>query len=94
MASKTVRDVHDADSATYNHDDRPTVVLESVFLPSGEHARREYPVEREAIPPGREPSHWLVLATSSAGRLLLDTDDLRAIWTGPGSSPFSSRGDQ
>lgn len=93
MALEPVRDVHDADSAKTDTDDRPTVVLESVFLPTGEHARREYPVEREAIPPGREPGHWLVLATSGDGRLLLDTDALRAVWTGLGSSPWATGGD-
>ena len=66
-------------------DDEPTVVLESTFRPSGKVAHREYPVETESIPPGHEPDHWPVLAMSSEGRLLLDTDDLRAVWTGPGS---------
>lgn len=94
MASETVRDVLDAGSAIKDHDDTPTVVLESVFLPSGEVARREYPVVREAIPPGSEPEHWLVLETSGAGRLLLDTDALRAVWTGPGPSLFLSGGDR
>lgn len=94
MASESVRDLLDTDSAPTDHDDTPTVVLESVFLPSGEHARREYPVVRKTTPPGSEPSHWPVLATSGDGRLLLDTDALRAVWTGPGSSPWSTEGDQ
>jgi hypothetical protein len=64
--------------------DKPTVVLESVF-PSGEHACREYLVETESIPPGHEPEHWPVLVANDTGRLLLDTDALRAVWTGPGS---------
>lgn len=72
-------------SAANEIDDEPTVVLESTFLPSGEVVWREYPVETESIPPGREPDHWPVLTRNGAGRLLLDTDALRAVWTGPGS---------
>jgi hypothetical protein len=69
-----------------SHADPSSVVLESTF-PTGEVARREYPIARERIPPGSEPDHWPVLATAGAGRLLLDTDALRAVWTGPRSSP-------
>jgi len=93
MASEPVRDTHDADSATDDHDDLPTVVLESTF-PTGEVARREYPIEREAIPPDVHPELWLVLLVDVDGLLLLDTDALRAVWTGPGSSPFPSGADQ
>lgn len=93
MASTTNRDVQDADSAETDTADRPTVVLESTF-PSGEHVRREYPVVRESILPGSEPDHWLPLARTDAGRLLLDTDVLRAVWTAPRSSPLPSGGDQ
>ena len=71
-------------SAASETSDGPIVVLESTFLPSGEVARREYPIERESIPPGSEPEHWPVLTVRGDGRLLLDTDDLRAVWTGPG----------
>lgn len=92
MVSTTDRDVYDADSATIDHT-KTTVVLESTF-PTGEHAQREYPIDSEAIPPGSEPGHWLVLETTDAGRLLLDTDALRAVWTDPGSSPFPSGADQ
>ena len=76
----------DASASTVSEiDDEPTVVLESTFLQSGEVARREFPVEIEPVPPGSEPKHWPVLADRGDGRLLLDTDDLRAVWTGPGS---------
>jgi hypothetical protein len=71
-----------------NHDDDSdelTVVLKSTFVPGGEVACREYTVETESIPPGHEPDHWPTLAEYDTGRLLLDTDDLRAVWTGPGS---------
>ena len=64
---------------------KPTIILESTFVPSGEVAQREYPVEYESIPPGNEPEHWPILAIRSDGRLLLDTDDLRAVWTGSGT---------
>lgn len=76
-----------------SHAETPSIVLETTF-PTGEVARRSYPIEREAIEPGREPDHWLVLATSGAGRLLLDVDALRAVWTDPGSSPLRSEVDQ
>jgi hypothetical protein len=71
-------------SSASETDSEPTVVLESTFLPSGKVTRREYPVERESIIPGHEPDHWPVLAIDGDDRLLLDTDDLRAVWTGPG----------
>jgi hypothetical protein len=88
MDSVTDKDVHDADSATNDRNaETPIVVLESTF-PSGEIARREYPIACESVPPGSEPAHWPVLDVREAGRLLLDTDDLRAVWTGPGSSPW------
>ena len=62
-----------------------TVVLESTFIPSGEVACREFSVETEPIAPGCEPEHWIELAARDDGRLLLDTDALRAVWTGSGS---------
>jgi len=93
MDSITNKDVHDPDSATNDNAETPSVVLESTF-PSGEVARREYPIARESIPPGREPAHWPVLDVREAGRLLLDTDALRAVWTGPGSSPWATGGDR
>lgn len=71
-------------SASESGSDESTVTLESTFLPSGEVAYREYPIERESIPSGGEPAHWPVLAIRGNGRLLLDTDDLRAVWTGSG----------
>ena len=65
--------------------DKPTIVLESTFISSGERARREYFVETESIPLGCEPEHWIELIARDDGRLLFDTDALRAVWTGPGS---------
>lgn len=78
-------DGHRGHSADGSDSTGSAVTLESTFLPSGEIACREYPVERESIPPGSEPEHWPVLAVRGDGRLLLDTDALRAVWTGPGS---------
>ena len=76
-------DDHHGHSADGSDSSKSTVVLESTFLPSGEVACREYPVERESILPGSEPERWPVLAVRGDGRLLLDTDALRAVWTGP-----------
>lgn len=70
-------------SAASEANDGPIVVLESTFVPSGEVARREFPVENEPIVPGCEPEHWIELTARDDGRLLLDTDALRAVWAGP-----------
>ena len=81
-------------SADGSNGSEPIVTLQSTFVPSGEVARREYPVECESIPSGSEPGHWPVLAVRGDGRLLLDTDALRAVWTGPGLSPWVTEGDR
>jgi hypothetical protein len=82
----------DTDERSESTDDRyghssnkPTIVFESTFVESGEVASREFVVENESILPGHEPDHWPVLIKDDTGRLLLDTDDLRAVWTGPDS---------
>jgi hypothetical protein len=79
------RRVADASASTTSEvSNEPTVILESTFVPSGEVARREFPVENEPIAPGCEPDHWIELTVCDSGRLLLDIDALRAVWTGPG----------
>ena len=69
-------------SAGESNNDASTIVLESTFLSSGEIVHQEYQ-SNASRPPGSEPEHWPVLAIRGEGRLLLDTDDLRAVWTGP-----------
>lgn len=78
-----IRRTTDEDTSAASEAGKATVVLESTFVPSGEVARREYPVENESIAPGCEPDHWIELTVLDDGRLLLDIDALRAVWTGP-----------